>query len=240
MKTLFLNGSPKGEMGNTQIFLNEITSQIVNETFEIKSIVKQNQADIVSYMEEFDTIIIAMPLYIHAMPGIVKRIFEEMKVNEVSGRKLGFIVQAGFEESETAKYLEQYLNVFCKRMNYIYLGMVIKPGAAGVGMMPLFLSRKLFKQLRMLGAHYNQTGEFSDEIMKKLQHPYKLSNRQVKIYSSKIVGNLNKVMWHKNLKKNGAYSQRIDRPFYSHFSIVVLENSAVNYNVTAISKKRIK
>ena len=230
MKTLFLNGSPKGEMGNTQIFLNEITSQIVNEMFEIKSIVKQNPSDIVSYMAEFDTVIIAMPLYIHAMPGIVKRIFEEMKVNEVKGKKLGFIVQAGFAESETAKYLEQYLNIFCKRMNYTYMGMVIKPNAATVGMIPRFLSRKLFKQLRMLGVHYNQTGEFSDEIMKKIQHPYKLSNREIRIYNSRIVKKLNKVMWHKNLKNSNAYSQRVDRPFYCHFSIVVLENSVENHN----------
>lgn len=213
MKTLFLNGSPKGEKGNTQIFLDEITSQIKSETYEVKSVVTQNPSELVCYMENFQTVIIAMPLYVHAMPAIVKKVFEEMSVNKRGGARLGFIIQAGFEEAETAKWLEGYLSVFCKRMNYINLGMVIKPGAAGVGLIPRFFSRKLFKQLRMLGRFYNEKEEFSKDIMEQLQTPYQLSKKQVSIYSNKTFVMLNKIMWHKVLKKNGTYEQRLDKPF---------------------------
>nr|WP_036942549.1 hypothetical protein [Pseudobacteroides cellulosolvens] len=52
-----------------------------------------------NYLEKFDTVIIILPLYIHAMPGIVMKFIEHLKPTSVQGKSIGFIIQAGFIET---------------------------------------------------------------------------------------------------------------------------------------------
>lgn len=212
MKTLILNGSPKGKTGNSQIFIDRFVCGMQNPC-DVRCIVREDYRALVKEMEQYEHILIVMPLYIHAMPGIVMKLFEQMEPCAGSGKSIGFILQAGFMESETAAYACRVLEAMVKRLNYAYLGTVSRCNAAGIYMMPEQVNRKLFRQLQELGQHYEQTGSFCPTIVKKLAHPYTLSKFSVWLYETPMLKLLNKVGWRSMLKKNGAYAKRLDRPF---------------------------
>lgn len=70
--------------------------------------------------------IVAMPLYIHAMPGMVLKLFEQMTPVARQGKSMGFIVQAGFVETEQQQYLIRYFEQLTSRLHYSYLGTIQK------------------------------------------------------------------------------------------------------------------
>jgi len=212
MNTLFINGSPKGKKGNTALFIREITSGIT-EHYDTRILAHEKTDRLAGQMLAYDAVIIVMPLYIHAMPAKVKELFEQMAELDFAGKKLGFIVQFGFEESATADYLMQYLEVFTERLQCDYLGTILKPGAAGAAILPECFSGKLFKRLRLLGQEYNQNHSFSPETQKDMGAPYELSEKQVRMYSSPMATRINKIVWHHILRKNKAFDKKYDMPY---------------------------
>lgn len=166
MKTLIINGSPKNKNGNTEVFIQKFI-QGMKCPCEVCYAAKGNYKQIAKYMQGFDTVIFAMPLYIHAMPSIVMKIFEYMEPTLNHEKSMGFIVQSGFIESVQSKYLERYLSSLAKRLNYTYLGTVIKGGSAGVSMMPENMNKKLFFNLHRLGEHFEVSSSFDLEVIKE-------------------------------------------------------------------------
>ena len=72
METLIINGSPKSKNGNTEIFIKKFVKEM-KAPYEICYAAKENPLQIAKYMKEFDKVIVFMPLYVHAMPGIVMK-----------------------------------------------------------------------------------------------------------------------------------------------------------------------
>lgn len=213
MRTLIINGSPKGKNGNTEIFIKQFIMGM-KVPCEICYVAKENSLQIANYMKQFDTVIVAMPLYIHAMPGIVMKIIECMEPASDSGKALGFIVQSGFMESAQSKYLEHYLSSLTIKLNYTYLGTVIKGGSAGTYMMPEKMNKRLFKQLSMLGEHFEISGSLDTKVVKELAKPNKLS--KVKCRLLQLLGRLglsDNMFWNMMLKNNNALDRVFDKPF---------------------------
>ncbi len=215
MSILIINGSPKGRKGNSEIFIRKFVNK-VKSTYEINYAAEEDSLQISNYMKEFDTIIVVMPLYVHAMPGIIMKIIECMEPTLDSGKAMGFIVQSGFMESAQSKYLERYLFALTKNLNYTYLGTVIRGGAAGTYMMPEKMNKKLFKQLEMLGEYFDKNNSFNKDIMEELAKPNKLSKGKCKLLQ--LFGKLglgDAMFWNMMLKKNNAQERKFDRPFAS-------------------------
>ena len=91
MSMIIMNGSPKAERGNTEVFIRKFMEgmQAAEGTTECASaqvcyVAKESHEEIAAKMQEYDTIIIAFPLYVHAMPGTVKKVLEYMKPVEGS------------------------------------------------------------------------------------------------------------------------------------------------------------
>lgn len=215
MRTLIINGSPKGKNGNTEIFIKKFVKEMI-APYEICYVAKEDPLQIAKYMKEFDTIIIAMPLYVHSMPGIVMKLIECMEPESNAGNTMGFIVQSGFIESEQSKYLERYLSSLTKHLNYTYLGTVISGGSAGVYMMPEKMNKKLFKQLSGLGEYFDKNNSFDIEIVKEMGKPNKLSKSKSKLLQSfSKIGLGDAMFWNMMLKQNKAKDNRFDKPFAS-------------------------
>lgn len=215
MKILIINGSPKAKNGNTEIFINKFVKGM-KAPYEICYAAKEDSSHMAKYMKEFDTIIVFMPLYVHAMPGIVMRIMEYMEPIKDTGKSMGFVVQSGFMESAQSKYLERYLSALTKNLNYTYLGTVIRGGSAGTYMMPEKMNKKLFKQLGMLGEYFERNGIFNIEIVKEMAKPNTLSkskSRLMQLLSRLGLGDA--IFWNMMLKKNNAKDKRFDKPFAS-------------------------
>lgn len=213
MKTIIINGSPKGntQKSNTRIICREFVRNMKSPC-KIKCICNSDSLELARYVEEFDTIIIVMPLYIHAMPGSLMEFIECLTPSTVEGRSLGFIIQAGFIETEQEKYVERYFEVLSKHLNYKYLGTVSKGEAAGIYMFPKMF-KKVLKRFNELGRIYEETHTFDKKIVEQLGKPYRLSKSQIKLNQFLCDTGLNNIGWHRVLKRNNAFNKRLDRPY---------------------------
>jgi hypothetical protein len=213
MNTIILNGSPKGNSKNcnSRIFIEEFVRNMKNPC-EIKCIANADPKELAQYAGGFDTIIILLPLYIHAMPGIVMKFIEVLEPAAVKGKSIGFIIQAGFMETSQERFAEAYFRDLAKQLNYNYLGTVSKGQAAATYMFPNMF-KKVFGLLNDLGRVYEETHAFDKEIVKKLGEPYEISKFTLGILNFMDKIGLSNVFWHRELKKNNAMEKRLDRPF---------------------------
>lgn len=213
MRTLIINGSPKAKNGNTEIFIREFVKEM-KAPCEICYAAKEDSLQIAKYIKQFDTVIVAMPLYIHAMPGIVMKLFECMESTSDVGKSMGFIVQFGFMESAQSEYLERYLSALTKKLNYTYLGTVRKGGSAGTYMMPEKMNKKLFKRLRMLGEYFEVNNSFHIKLVKELAKPNKLSKGKSRLLQFLCeLGIGDAMFWNMMLKNNNALDKKFDKPY---------------------------
>lgn len=232
MSMVIMNGSPKAERGKSELFIRKFiegmqeadSQQKTEESGEQQSMqktvcevcytAKEDHEKLAQKLQEHDEIVIVFPLYVHAMPGSVKKVLEYMKSVESSGKKLGFIIQYGFVEGAQSRYVVRYLEAFIRKMNYESIGIAVHGGSAGVSEMPEKMNRKLFEQLQILGKSYAETGTFSKDAISILQTPYELTKKQAKMYEFMAkLGLTDSMWWNSQLKKNGAMKNRFDRPF---------------------------
>jgi multimeric flavodoxin WrbA len=213
MRTLIINGSPKAKNGNSEIFVKQFIKGM-RSPCEVSYAAEEKSHEIAEYMEQFDNVIFVMPLYIHSMPGVVMKIIERMEPTSFSGKALGFIVQYGFLESAQSIYLERYLSVLTKNLNYTYLGTVIKGGSAGIHMMPEKMNKNLFKQLNKLGECFEKNGTFDVEVTREFAKPDKLSKNKSKLLQIlNRIGLGDSIFWNIMLKNNNALNNKFDKPF---------------------------
>lgn len=213
MKTLIINGSPKGKNGNTEVIINRFIGS-AKDLYQVCYVANEDRMKLAEYIKKFDSIIIVMPLYIHAMPGIVMKLIECMEPTTAAGKSMGFIVQSGFRESEHSMYLKRYLGALAKELNYTYIGTVVRGGSAGISMMPEKMNRKLFEKLQVLGEHFEATGTFHADIMEKLAKPIRLSKGMSRLLHLLFkLGISDTIFWNGMLKKNNALDRKFDRPF---------------------------
>lgn len=212
MKTLILNGSPKGNSKscNSLIFAQHFVKNMKNPC-EIRNIASSVKGELVKYIKDFDSVIIIMPLYIHAMPGIVMEFFEAMEP-AADGKSLGFIIQAGFMETSQERFVVRYLESFARKLNYNYLGTVCKGEAAAIYMMPKMF-KKVLKMVSDLGTAYEETGGFDKELVINLGKPYEIKQPLLGILRVVTRSGLNDIFWHREMKKHNAYEKRRDRPY---------------------------
>ena len=181
MKTIILNGSPKGNSPkcNSRIFAETFVSKM-KDPCEIKCIANEDPYELAKYIENFDTLIIVLPLYIHAMPGIVMKLIEAMEPAKEEGKYIGFIIQAGFMETSQERFVERYFADLAAQLNYVYMGTVSKGQAAAVYMYPKMF-KKVLKLIADLGVAYEETRSFDKAIAEKLGAPYEISKSQLRI-----------------------------------------------------------
>lgn len=216
MKTLIINGSPKAKNGNTEVFIQQFIKG-AGTSYEVCYVVKEDSQQLAEYMQQFDTIIIAMPLYIHAMPGIVMKLIGCMEPAKDTGKSIGFIVQFGFMESAHSKYLEKYLSSLARHLNYSYLGTVVRGGSSGISMMPDKMTKKLFNQMQMLGEYFEKEGSFDKEIMDEMAKLIELSKGKSRMFQFlSRIGIGDSIFWNQMLKKNNALDRVYDKPFINN------------------------
>lgn len=213
MKTIIINGSPKGKAGNTEIFIRNFIKGM-NQDVVVKRIIEEDYKLLADLVKEFDAIILALPLYIHSMPGIAMRFIEYLDANNTNRPKsIGFILQCGFPEGFQCKYLERYFESLAKELNMKYLGTLVKPEAAGINVMPEFMTKKLFANLKKFGQIFEGTGVFDKVIMEVTKQPYEIKGFRLKfVKMAKELGVMD-IMWNKFLRESRAFKARYDQPY---------------------------
>ncbi|MGL6104857.1 NAD(P)H-dependent oxidoreductase [Romboutsia sp.] len=216
MKMIILNGSPKNNINesNTEIFINQF-HQNMKQKYPVRYIVREDHTKLAAELKDYDTILLFIPLYVHAMPGPVMSFIEMLEEQNIRGKNLGFIIQAGFPETAQEQFIERYFEQLCKILNCNYLGTVSKGESAAVYMFPKKF-KKLFKLINELGSKFEESKEFDKEIVEKLSYPYNLSDYSLlfrgamkAVYMLK----LDDIGWNMMLKQHNSFENRYDKPF---------------------------
>jgi len=220
MKLAIINGSPRYRKSNSTLLINQFLfgfNKIIPEEVPIHYLANQQlRNEAVDAFFESDEIILIFPLYTDCMPGIVKEFIEriaQMNKSDIGGKKIGFIVQSGFPEAIHSVAVEHYLEKFAGRMQCKCLGTVIKGGVEGIQIMPPLITKKLFGQFEKLGEYFATNTAFSSQIMNQLRKPYKMSPMRRILVSCMTKAGLTNYYWNSNLKKNGAFENRFDKPY---------------------------
>ncbi len=210
MKTLIINGSPNGRRGNSEICCQQFIKGMQNKP-EVRYVAEEDPAALATIMDEYDHWLFFFPLYVNAMPGILKRLFEHLKPSQ--DKKVGYFIQSGFEETFQSDWLCAILKNFNRRMGYTDLGIVVAGGLAGVRYMPEKMNRKLYERLEKTGLLYEQNQIFDEEMIRQFGQLNRYSEKQLKRirFSNKL--GLTNIFWNSMLKKNKAYQKRFDKPF---------------------------
>lgn len=218
MTLTIFNGSPRKHKSNSKILTDKFAAGYksrINQEIVCAYLAETDKEDEnINLFQRSSEVLIIFPLYVDSMPGMVKRFFEKIVLQPHTGKKrIGFIVQSGFPESIHSSYIEKYVQGFIKRLNYEYLGSVIKGGVEGIQVMPAFMTKALYADFYDLGIYFADNRRFNTRIMNKLAKPYKLSwIKRVGTRFYMTTGLIN-FYWNTKLKENNALHKRFDQPY---------------------------
>ncbi len=218
MKLAIFNGSPRNKKSNSKVLIDHFLTgynKVCSEPVSIHYIANRKQKEKrKEIFQKAEIIIIIFPLYTDCMPGIVKEFFENIvELKFTHTKKIGFIVQSGFPEAIHSIYIERYLKKLTTRLKGEYLGTIIKGGVESIRSMPPWMSKKLFGRFHDLGEYFAKNKTFSPQIQGVLRKPYKMSLMIRLLFSVISKTGLTDFYWNSNLKKNGAFKNRFDKPF---------------------------
>ena len=217
MQLCVFNGSPRGRKGNTSIILEHFLRGFAinpKNSFEIYYLNRIKETE--TYVRAFkdaEAVILAHPLYTDAMPALVKAFIEELQplVGRENNPPIGFLVQSGFVEAAHSRHVERYWEKFSRRMGSPYLGMMIRGGCE-----PMHRDQSKYKKVLEsfyeLGRVFGETGQFDDEIVRKLAGPEQLDGitRAIVKLVWRIMGN---PYWDDWMKENEAFKESFAQPY---------------------------
>lgn len=217
MQLTIYNGSPRKKNSNTEVIMNSFIDGFSdNSKNTVKMFYLMEKSKRKEHLEAFensDIIIIAMPLYCFAMPSIVMDFIEAIpSETQNPNRKIGFIVQSGFQESCHSQTLKAYFDSLPNFIPCDYIGTVIKGGVEGIKLKPAFLVRKITNPFFNLGKGLAENRVFNNKIVCDMAKPYEYSAVTIlmlKLFVTKIANNF----WNKQLKENDAYEKRFAKPY---------------------------
>ncbi len=217
-KLAVFNGSPRFKNSNSKALITEFLKgyhRIIKDEVPVYYLAStKDRRENINAFKNADVIILFFPLYTDCMPGIVKEFFEDvMCLSNLSEKKLGFVVQSGFPETIHLFAIEKYLEKFVKHLSCEYLGTVVKGGVESIRFQRKKRTDKLFFKFNDLGEYYAFTGSFSSEIINSFHKFFKIPPFFQFIFGLVIkLGMLNSY-WNTNMKKNGVYDRRFDKPY---------------------------
>jgi len=173
----------------------------------------------IKLFQEAEQVLLAFPLYTDAMPAIVKTFIESLEplCGKEGNPDIGFIVQSGFPEAIHSRYVERYLEKLATRLRCRYKGTVIRGmgeiiRGEAIGAVPGWMNKKLYKSFYELGKSLGKTGEFNEQIVRKLAKPERLTKFNFWVF--KLLYNITSIIyWNKMLKENNAFEKRFDKPY---------------------------
>jgi len=217
-RLVLINGSPRAPVSNTRLLMERFRAgfeEIPGNSTELHSIHNRSAREAARLaFAGGDLVVFAFPLYVHAMPGHVKRFWESLaELPPRAGRRIGFIVQSGFPEAHQSRWLERYLVCLPARLGAESIGVVIRGGVEGIQIQPKRMARKVYAAFEDLGRAFGHTGRFDPRIVGELAEPETLSRRGRIFYRAMKVIGLTDWYWNHQLKKNKAFDDRFARPY---------------------------
>ena len=170
MHALIINGSPRvKQFSNTDKILEKFTAGLQeggcsSEVYEIS--VRNDWEKIREAFKENDNIIIALPLYVECVPGLLMKFLEGLAPKN-ENTQLSFILQSGFAEGAQLRCGENYLRLLAGQLGCKYGGTLVKGDNFGIRFAEGKERDKITEPYRKMGQIFARNGDFfSDECRK--------------------------------------------------------------------------
>lgn len=219
MKLLVYNGSPRGEKSNTQCLLDRLAEGFLETPGNtIEAVCLRNAQDMQAPAAAFadcDMALLAFPLYVDAMPAMVKEFIEALA--PVCGRQgnpaLGFVVISGFPEAVHTSHVKRYLEKLAARLGCRYAGTVTRGDAEGIRWSTEKQNRKIYTAFRQFGRDLAAKQAFNEAAVREVAGAPRFSGFMAVFFRLLGALGLTDKVWNDILKKTGSYERRLDRPY---------------------------
>ena len=217
MHALIINGSPRvKKYSNTDKILEKITSgmKASGATFEQYEVSDRAQWE--KIRERFflsDHILIALPLFVENIPGLLLEFLETLPLEKHSSRPLlSFLLQSGFAEGCQLRCGEEYLKMLAQRLGCEYGGTLVKGDNFSIRLFEGEQREKTVSKYEEMGRIYGRDGAFTDEACRAFTGPEEFP-LPVRILVGLMFKTLAKKSFKDTAKKWGCPRPLNDRPY---------------------------
>lgn len=174
MHVLIINGSPRVQKySNTEKIIAAFAKGLseAGSTFEAHAISDRKTWDIIrdAYMKN-DEILIALPLYVECVPGLLLEFLETLPKKDERTR-LSFLLQSGFTEGCQLRCGEAFLEKLPGYLGVRYGGCLVKGGNFGIRIMDEEKQAQATKPYQAMGRLFAEGEGFFREEAKKFTGP---------------------------------------------------------------------
>ena len=193
-----INGSPKNKSSNSRYFLDYISKYLYD--YKLHDLKITNYLEILKDIDNSLGVVLAFPLYLDSPNSVTLAFLDYIfdKKIDLNNKRIYFIINCGFRESEHNLTAINIMKSWCLRVNARYSGAVLIGAGEIVGKKKYrFLSNKTFKILR----------EFSDVIANDKETSEYITT--LDLLNNKLYCKIINYLWNKKAKLNNLDKEAI-------------------------------
>ena len=162
--------------------------------------------------EQNDQVLIAFPLYVENVPGILLEFLSGLCPRQTSGTKLAFLIQGGFPEASQSRCCEAFLETLPAQLGCDYAGTLIKGDMFGTSLVDEKTREKMLAPFTEMGRTFAQTGCFEKTAADAFAAPEYMLEKQIRMYN--LVGKHISRFFMGRIAKNLGCREKLDaRPY---------------------------
>ena len=186
MHLLILNGAarPQGR-SNTARIVSAFQSGFVEggNTAQVFHLSDRSQwADAAAAFGRCENVLIALPLYVENIPGLLLEFLEGLAPKAEPGTRIAFLLQGGFPEASQSRCCERYLEMLPSQLGCAYAGTLIKGDMFGLGMMDKESRARALEPFVRMGRRFAATGRFDRGEASAFAAPEYLPKREARMF----------------------------------------------------------
>ena len=174
MHAVIINGSPRiKKFSNTDKILEKFTEGFTENgtTFEQYEVSDKKQwEDIRKAFYENTHILIAIPLYVECIPGLLLEFLETLSPKN-DETEIAFILQSGFAEGIQLRCGEAYLKILTKKLGCKYVGTLVKGDNFSIRWVEEGTAKRVTAPYTEMGREYAKNGGFESDKCKAFTGP---------------------------------------------------------------------
>ena len=130
-----------------------------------------------------DRILIAFPLYVENIPGILLEFLSGLTPKKTPGTKLAFLIQGGFPEASQSRCCEAFLETLPAQLGCDYAGTLIKGDMFGTSLVDEKNREKMLAPFTQMGRTFAQTGCFEKAAVDAFAGQEYMPKKQIRMYN---------------------------------------------------------
>lgn len=167
--------------------------------------------------------LIAFPLYVENVPGILLEFLSGLKPKTQPGTRLAFLCQGGFPEAAQSRCCEAFLETLPAKLGCVYAGTLIKGDMFGVSLVDEENRQKMLSPFIEMGEYFARTGAFDKPTVDRFASPEVMPQNQ--IHSFNFIGRHVSRFFLNRIAKGMGCKERLDAKPYEEF----VRNSAMRH-----------